>query len=121
MEKTVFFYDGDCGFCRNVSRHYRKAKGHEKVIFVDITNKEVFERFSKGLTLKECQKAVHARLPNGEIKVGVDAMITLWKTFPNYKILGDVFDHKLTKPIAQVFYRVIAKNRKRIPKVFLKD
>lgn len=121
MDKTLFFFDGECGFCRSVARHYKKADGHEKVLFVDVNDKEKFTRYSQGLDQEEAKKVIHARLPSGEVKTGVDALITLWQTFPNYHILAKVFDHKATKPIAQVFYRFIAKHRKQIPSFLLKD
>jgi predicted DCC family thiol-disulfide oxidoreductase YuxK len=120
-DRIIFFYDGHCPFCRSVARHYRKAKGHEQVLFINIHNEEKFNAYRKGLSKTEAEKAIHARLPSGEMRIGVDALITLWDTFPNYRIFAKIFDHKATKPIAQVFYRVIAKYRKKIPSFLIRS
>ena len=118
-KRVIFFYDGKCGFCQSVASHYRKVKGHEKVLFINIHTKK-FNSYRQGLSKKEAEEVIHARLPNGQMKLGVDALITLWDTFPNYKIFAKVFNHSATKPIAQVFYRIIAKYRKQIPKFLLR-
>lgn len=118
MNKTIFFYDGNCAFCSNVAKHYSQVEGHEKVLFIDIESELVFRKYGKGLKHQDVKKAIHARLPDGTTKIGVDALITLWRVFPNYHFLATIFDHRLTKPFAQIFYRIIAKNRKLISKLF---
>jgi len=120
MKKTIFFFDGDCGLCRSVAYHYKHADGHEKVTFVDITNTRQFNQYRQGLSFEKAKKVIHARLPDGSMKYGADAILTLWKIYPNYKILVTLFDHKLTMPFIHLFYRIIAKNRKHMPSFLLK-
>lgn len=77
QESLTVFFDGLCHLCSREIDHYRKMKGAEKILFVDITAAE-FNANREGLDPKKVHESLHARAADGSTHIGVDAFIQIW-------------------------------------------
>ncbi|MCB0327192.1 MAG: DUF393 domain-containing protein [Bdellovibrionales bacterium] len=111
----VLFFDGACHLCSREIRHYKKIDDASILSFVDISDPS-FDASAYGLDSKRVHKLMHLRTPTGDIKIGVDAFIEIWKQFDRYKNLARFVSFPLIKFFAQIGYRVFAVLRPLLPK-----
>ena len=81
------FYDGKCGMCSREIRHYMKISPRETFIWRDIANepqhlKEINVSQSSAL------KRLHVIDQDGNIQIGVDAFIAIWRKIPRWRLLA---------------------------------
>ena len=81
------FYDGKCGMCSREIRHYMKISPRETFIWRDIANepqhlKEINVSQSNAL------KRLHVIDQDGNIQIGVDAFIAIWRKIPRWRLLA---------------------------------
>ena len=107
MKKLTIYYDGACYLCSAEIDQYRKVDRDGKINFVSIAD-PAFDVVKEGLDAKRVQREMHARLPNGELKTGVDAFIAIWNVFPKYHFLAVVASKPYIKPVLKVFYTTFA-------------
>ena len=107
---TNVFFDGNCPICKREINFYKKLEKSNKIVWYDISKDK------KSLTLikktkKECLKKLHVLNKKGDLKVGVDAFITIWKEIKYFKILAVIISFKPVKKILNYLYNHYAINR----------
>jgi predicted DCC family thiol-disulfide oxidoreductase YuxK len=101
------FYDGKCGLCSKEINHYRKIAPSSIFKWQDIT-KSVCELNQEGITLVECLKLLHAKDNSGQIHVGVDAFILIWKQLRRWRLLAFLVGLPIIRHIVNALYRAFA-------------
>ena len=113
--KTTVYYDGACHLCSREMKHYKKKDKEKKLLFVDITGKD-FDAKKEGLDPKRVNERMHVRDEKGNLKEGVDAFASIWKTLENNKILIFLVKTEPFRFFAKVLYALFAKIRTYLPK-----
>jgi predicted DCC family thiol-disulfide oxidoreductase YuxK len=106
------FYDGDCPLCMREIRMLIRRDRRHRIRFTDIAA-EGFEPGSLGLDRTSLMAKIHGRLPSGEIVEGVEVFRQLYEAVG----FGWVVAVSRTPGIsllAEVAYRVFARNRLRL-------
>ena len=89
MSKLTVLYNDQCPVCSLEIGHYRgiSLKRQLPLAFEPIS--EQGDMLTQtGLSVEQAKQRLHVRLPSGEVVVGVDAFLAIWKTLPGYRILG---------------------------------
>lgn len=91
MQKLTVLYNDKCPVCSFEIEHYRglSLKRDLPLEFEKISE-EGQVLTASGLSPDAAKKRLHVRLPSGEIKVGVDAFVALWREMPGYQYLARV-------------------------------
>src|SRR3954463_5454088 len=114
--KLQVFYDGACPLCSREMRGYQARDREHHVDFVDIANPN-FDAAAFGLDPVRVQQVMHVRTPEGKIYTQVHAFRKLWKALPPTFItmfLRGLLAIPGMTPLANVFYRLFARNRYRL-------
>lgn len=101
------FYDGKCGLCSKEINHYRKIAPSNIFNWQDITE-SADELNQEGITLAEGLRLLHAKDNSGQIHVGVDAFILIWKQLSRWRVLAFLVGLPIIRHIANAAYRVFA-------------
>lgn len=101
------FYDGKCGLCSKEINHYRQIAPIGIFDWQDITESADKLR-QEGVSLSVGLKLLHARDRNGQMHVGVDAFILIWKQLKRWRVLAFLVGLPLVRQIANAAYRVFA-------------
>jgi predicted DCC family thiol-disulfide oxidoreductase YuxK len=101
------FYDGKCGLCSKEISHYRKIAPSNIFNWQDITE-SADELNQEGITLAEGLRLLHAKDNSGQIHVGVDAFILIWKQLSRWRVLAFLVGLPIIRHIANAAYRVFA-------------
>jgi predicted DCC family thiol-disulfide oxidoreductase YuxK len=101
------FYDGKCGLCSKEINHYRKIAPDGIFDWQDIT--ESADNLKKeGISLSEGLKLLHAKDEKGQIHVGVNAFLLIWKQLKRWRILAALVGLPIIRQIANMAYRLFA-------------
>ena len=85
------FYDGKCGLCSKEINHYIKIAPKGIFHWQDIT--ESADALKKeGISLSEGLRLLHAQDHSGQIHIGVDAFILIWKQLKRWRVLAAVVE-----------------------------
>ncbi|MGB0238632.1 MAG: thiol-disulfide oxidoreductase DCC family protein [Cycloclasticus sp.] len=101
------FYDGKCGLCSKEINHYRKIAPSNIFNWQDITE-SADELNQEGITLAEGLRLLHAKDNSGQIHVGVDAFILIWKQLSRWCVLAFLVGLPIIRHIANAAYRAFA-------------
>jgi predicted DCC family thiol-disulfide oxidoreductase YuxK len=101
------FYDGKCGLCSKEINHYRKIAPAGIFDWQDVT-KSADELKKEGISLHKGLKILHAKDNNGDMHVGVDAFILIWKQLKRWHVLAILFGFPIIRQIANGIYRIFA-------------
>jgi predicted DCC family thiol-disulfide oxidoreductase YuxK len=101
------FYDGKCGLCSKEISHYRKIAPSNTFNWQDITE-SADELNQEGITLAEGLRLLHAKDNSGQIHVGVDAFILIWKQLSRWRVLAFLVGLPIIRHIANAAYRTFA-------------
>lgn len=101
------FYDGKCGLCSKEINHYRQIAPIGIFDWRDITESADKLR-QEGVSLSEGLKLLHARDSNGQMHVGVDAFILIWKQLKRWRVLAVLVGLPVIRQIVNAAYRVFA-------------
>jgi predicted DCC family thiol-disulfide oxidoreductase YuxK len=109
---SILVFDGDCAFCTKsagfITRRIRPT--------TDVQAWQSLELESFGLTADQCSTAVQWVSDSGQIKSGAAAITAMLKEAgPGWAALGTIGDLPGIRSVAAGTYRVIAKNRHRLP------
>ena len=113
--KTKVYYDGACHLCSREMRHYKKKDQEKKLLFIDIAGKD-FDAKKEGLDPKRVNERMHVRDEKGNLKEGVDAFASLWRTLGGYKALIFLVETEPFRFFAKLCYALFAKIRIYLPK-----
>ena len=101
------FYDGKCGLCSKEINHYRKIAPSNIFNWQDITE-SADELNQEGITLAEGLRLLHAKDNSGQIHVGVDAFILIWKQLKRWRMLAFLVGLPIIRHITNAAYRIFA-------------
>lgn len=109
----VVVFDGDCAFCSSCARFLRARVRP----LVSVRPWQELDLGALGLTQEACTEAVQClEVASGEICSGHRAVArALVACRPPWSILGRVIGWSPLAPFAAVVYRVVARNRHRLP------
>jgi predicted DCC family thiol-disulfide oxidoreductase YuxK len=101
------FYDGKCGLCSKEINHYRKIAPNGIFDWQDIT--EFADDLRKeDVSLSEGLKLLHAKDNSGQMHIGVDAFILIWKQLKRWSVLAVLVGLPVIRQIADMAYRTFA-------------
>ena len=101
------FYDGKCGLCRREIEHYKRIAPEGVFDWVDITvDASSLERL--GVAYADGLKLLHAQDVQGNLHVGVDAFILIWRQIPRWRVLASLVGAGFIRPVAGMAYRAFA-------------
>ena len=91
MQKVTVLYNDQCPVCSIEIEHYR-GLSLRHALHLD------FEPLSVpgpvytalGLTLENAKRRLHVRDRHGEVAIGVDAFLVIWRELPGYRLLAKV-------------------------------
>ncbi|HEX5595017.1 MAG TPA: DCC1-like thiol-disulfide oxidoreductase family protein [Micromonosporaceae bacterium] len=112
MDQSTFVYDGDCGFCTSCAEFIdRRIPTSTRVVpwqFADLA--------ALGLTVAECDEAVHWVGADGRRAAGPDAIARLLgNSSAPWRAVGRVLRARPVRALAWPAYRWVARNRHRMP------
>jgi predicted DCC family thiol-disulfide oxidoreductase YuxK len=103
----IVFYDGKCGLCSKEINHYRKIAPSNIFNWQDITE-SADELNKEGISLSQVLRLLHAKDSRGDIHVGVDAFILIWKQLKRWRILAFLVGLPIIRHITNAAYRIFA-------------
>ncbi len=86
-EMITVFYDGKCGLCSKEINHYRTIAPSGAFDWQDITE-SMAGLEQEGVSLADGLRRLHARDAAGELHVGVDAFILMWRQLKRWRVLA---------------------------------
>ena len=104
------YYDGKCNLCSKEINYYKKICDENKFSWNDIANHPKELKKIK-VTQSEALMYLHAMDKNGNLHVGVDAFILIWKNLRFWKYLSYIISLPIVKQVANLFYKSFAKYR----------
>lgn len=97
------FYDGKCGLCAKEINHYREIAPKGLFEWHDVTESlGMLEPL--GISLPTALKRLHAMDDKGNLHIGVNAFILIWKAIPTWKLLGHLLALPGIKHLAEMAY-----------------
>ena len=106
----IIFYDGKCDLCSKEINYYRKIAPSNIFKWQDITD-SACDLNQEGVTLTECLKLLHAKDNMGQIHVGIDAFILIWKQLRRWRLLAFLVGLPIIRHIVNALYCAFAKWR----------
>ena len=102
------YYNSACPIC-SAGIEYQKGKTPEADIeWGDVhTNNSLVEGLSSDL--ETVRKYLHLTDQQGQLHVGIDAFIVIWRNSKNQAYLAKIFSSPLIHPIATIAYLAFAK------------
>ena len=102
------FYDGACVVCSSEMEGYRRRDRERRLALVDIAAPG-FDAHAWGLDPAAVQRAMHVRLPSGEVRTGVAAFVEVWRRLPGFALAARVAASPVLRPILAVGYWIFAR------------
>jgi predicted DCC family thiol-disulfide oxidoreductase YuxK len=113
--KLQVFYDGLCRVCSMEIEHYMRCDHGGNVVFVDITNPS-FDPAKENLQPKNIHRHLHARDSVGNLFIGVDAFIEIWKRLPEYTWASRAASLNIIKALLKIGYEGFVRIRPFLPR-----
>ncbi len=101
------FYDGKCGLCSKEINHYREIAPSGVFDWQDITESATALE-QEGVSLADGLRRLHALDATGQLHVGVDAFILLWRQLDRWRMLAAVVALPGVRQIANAVYNAFA-------------
>ena len=106
--KPILVYDGDCGFCKKWIDRWNEITQDA----VDYAPYQSIQNQFPQISLKEFQSAVQLVEPNGAISSGAEAVFRTLSYSKRHRWLLEFYlKFPSVKPIADVFYKLVATHR----------
>ena len=87
--KTTVFYDGACPLCQREIAFYRRRKGADNIIWIDVSRSED-DAIGPGLTRDQALARFHVINAEGKPVSGGEAFACLWASLPGFRRLGKI-------------------------------
>lgn len=110
MQKPMVFFDGNCPVCSREIRFYRRRRGAEQIVWVDVNSCES-ATLPPGLDRASLLERFHVTDRQGNVNDGASAFIALWRELPGLKLLARIAGSKPVLPILEVLYLLFLKLR----------
>ena len=109
------FYDGACPLCSREVAVYRRRDRLARIQWIDIAQ-PAFDAPSFGLDPAGVQQVMHAKTADGRLFTQVGAFVQIWHALPGFpwRALRALFAIPGVISLANIFYRLFAKNRYRL-------
>ena len=104
------FYDGKCGLCAKEINYYRRIAPVGVFVWQDITDPKIdltHEEFS----LAEGLELLHIKDADGQLHIGVDGFILLWRQMKYWRLLAAVVALPPIRQLAHKAYTAFARRR----------
>ena len=108
MSKIKVFFDGNCSLCSKEIKFYKKISPDNTFEWKDLYRMSEKDFESENLKLEQCLKFLHVKDENDDLKIGVDAFITIWKKLKYWDILARIISYPLIKQFANFLYYIFA-------------
>ena len=106
---TVFF-DGACGLCSKEINYYRRIAPEGVFDWQDITiSTEALTK--EGISLVDGLMQLHAKDDAGDLHVGVDAFVLMWRNIGAWRYLAYLVALPGVKQVTSIAYRYFCKWR----------
>ena len=101
------FFDGKCSLCKKEISYYRSIAPDAKFNWIDITrNKNILKK--ENIEYMDGLKILHAKNKNGELFLGVDAFILIWKNLKTWNYLAFLASLPLIYHFLKLIYILFA-------------
>ncbi len=116
MRQWYLIYDDKCEICNLGIEKVEKLDKTGLIKLVPLSDPQVPSHIK--LPSKEAlNKHMHLISPDGKTYRGVDALAEMLEIFPESRIASRVAAIPLMKPLARLFYSMVAKNRMKLSKL----
>ena len=107
----MLVFDGDCAFCTSCARLLERIGPRAEIVAWQLTDLDEL-----GITAEQAAEAVRWIEPDGTVRTGHEAIAAVLGTagMP-WRIAGRTLLLPVVSPLAAVGYRLIARNRHRLP------
>jgi predicted DCC family thiol-disulfide oxidoreductase YuxK len=111
-DRAVFLFDGDCAFCSSCARFIeRRIPTSAEVVAWQLTDLAAL-----GVTQAEAESAVQWVDPDGTVAAGAAGVSRLLEDAGSlWRPLGWIIGHRPGSWLAGPLYRLVARNRHRLP------
>ena len=106
----TIFYDGKCGLCLREINHYKKISPPSVFTWCDVTTDESLLK-RHNLSLVDTLKYLHALDSDGELHVGINAFLIIWRNLPRWRVLAKIVGLPFVRTFVSFVYIVFAKVR----------
>jgi predicted DCC family thiol-disulfide oxidoreductase YuxK len=110
MKEVTLLYDAECVLCTNSVRTLRKLKTSVPLRMISLQEADL-EVLLPGTSFAELQAQIHVIDTDGQVYKGADSIICILKTVPSLKWISWLYRIPGLKPMADLMYRWVAKNR----------
>ena len=104
------YYDGKCSLCSKEIQYYKSISDINTFKWYDIASEPLYLS-TINVTQKDALLYLHATDHKGDLKIGVDAFIIIWKELRFWKYLGFFISLPLIKQITIFIYKIFANYR----------
>jgi predicted DCC family thiol-disulfide oxidoreductase YuxK len=111
--RWIALYDGHCRFCTKQARQLEKLVGAKRVELVSFQDEGVLGRFP-GVTHEACMQRMHVVRPDGRVFAAAEAVARAITLLPVVGWVGFLYYVPGLRQLAELGYRIVAKNRYRI-------
>jgi len=116
QQKLTLFYDAACPLCRAEIEYLSRNNRRGLLAFVDI-NSERYQPEVVGVSCEQALAAMYGQFADGTLISGVEVFAAAY-AHADLKLLAWLFSRKAMRPILNWSYRLFAKNRHAISKLF---
>ena len=113
--KLKLLYDGTCVVCHKEISYYKKYDKNNILKLVDISSQE-FKAQDYSLTEVEVNKFFHVIDETGNILVGVEAFVKIWRELEGFESWYKVGGSKIARPFLNLGYFFFIHIRPYLPK-----
>ena len=107
----MLVFDGDCAFCSSCARLLERIGPQAEIVAWQLTDLD-----GLGITAEEAAEAVRWVEPGGTVRTGHEAIAAvLCAAGMPWRIAGRMLQLPVVSPLAAASYRLIARNRHRLP------
>ena len=115
-EKLLILYDGDCPICRRKVVFLQRRDKRGRLRFSDIRN-QAFQPMERGIGFQTLERQIHAVLPDGTVVSGMDVIRAAYRE-TGLGWLAAPTGWPLFRPLFDVLYGFVARNRRAISRFF---
>jgi predicted DCC family thiol-disulfide oxidoreductase YuxK len=111
-ERPILLYDGDCAFCSSCARALERIHADAEIVAWQLTDLAAL-----GVTAEQARDAVQWVALDGAVSSGHEAIAALLESaaLPIWRAAGALILLPGVSSIAAAVYRLVAKNRHRLP------
>jgi predicted DCC family thiol-disulfide oxidoreductase YuxK len=112
-QKFAVLYDGACRFCTQSAKRLARFFGPTRVMVVNFQDDGVLDQYPT-VTYAAAMNAMHVIAPDGRVYPGAGGIARLLRALPIIGIISYLYYLPIIKQLADIAYRLIAKNRYRL-------